>query len=302
MNQSRKFSGPYKLEWNVADTEASISLKEYLASKYLSKRALTDIKFRGGKIEVNDQQENVRYRVRSNDRVRITFPTERPSEGLIAENIPLEIVYEDQDVLVVNKPAFMYTIPSKENPTGSLANAIIGYYLREGMEATVHIVTRLDQNTSGLVLLAKNRHVHHLFSLQQKKREISRSYEAFVEGEMAQESGTIEQPIGRKENSIIERQVNLNGKYACTHYEVYKQYNGYAHLFLKLMTGRTHQIRVHLSYIGHPLVGDDLYGGKLTLLNRQALHCRTLSFLHPILGETITLHSKTPQDLTSLIK
>ncbi len=301
MSSLKKFSGPYKLEWNVTENEQSFSLKEYLASKHLSKRALTDIKFRGGKIEVNEQRENVRYRVQLNDRIRITFPIEIPSEGLLAENISFEIVYEDQDILVVNKPPFMYTIPSKENPTGSLANAIIGYYKREGMDATVHIVTRLDQNTSGLVLLAKNRHVHHLFSLQQKNREISRSYEALVEGEMEKENGIIEQPIARKENSIIERQVSTNGKYACTQYQVKKQYKGYAHLYLTLMTGRTHQIRVHLSHIGHPLIGDNLYGGTLSLMNRQALHCRTLSFLHPILGETITLHAKTPEDLSRLI-
>ena len=300
MSSLKKFSGPYKLEWKVQKNEQSFSLKEYLASKHLSKRALTDIKFRGGKIEVNEQQENVRYRVQLNDRIRITFPIEIPSEGLLAENIHLKLFMKIR-IYLSSTSHHLCTRFHQRKIRLKLSKCDYRVLQREGMDATVHIVTRLDQNTSGLVLLAKNRHVHHLFSLQQKNREISRSYEALVEGEMKKENEIIEQPIARKENSIIERQVSINGKYACTQYQVKKQYKGYAHLYLTLMTGRTHQIRVHLSHIGHPLIGDDLYGGTLSLMNRQALHCRTLSFLHPILGETITLHAKTPEDLSRLI-
>nr|WP_100403308.1 RluA family pseudouridine synthase [Bacillus sp. FJAT-42315] len=291
----------FRLIWTVEASDCGKLLREFLASKKISKRALTDIKYNGGQILVNGQEENVRYCIEVGDRIELVFPREIPSDGIKGERLPLSIVFEDDYVLVVAKPAGMNTIPSREHPTGSLANALIGYYEQQGIEATVHIVTRLDRDTSGLVLVAKHRHIHHLLSDMQKKRLISRSYVALASGLLAHTVGVIEQPIGRKETSIIEREVRADGQYACTRYEVLAQYETFAQVRLKLETGRTHQIRVHLSYIGHPLLGDDLYGGPMEKIDRQALHCSDLAFLHPVTEDELRFHLPLATDLQRLL-
>ncbi|OZI12549.1 RNA pseudouridine synthase [Bacillaceae bacterium SAS-127] len=291
----------FRLIWTVEASDCRKLLREFLAGKEISKRALTDIKYNGGKILVNGQEENVRYCIEVGDRIELIFPRETPSDGIKGERLPLSIVFEDDYVLVVAKPAGMNTIPSREHLTGSLANALIGYYEQQGIEATVHIVTRLDRDTSGLVLVAKHRHIHHLLSDMQKKRLISRSYVALASGVFAHTVGVIEQPIGRKETSIIEREVRADGQYACTRYEVLAQYETFAQVRLKLETGRTHQIRVHLSYIGHPLLGDDLYGGPIAKIDRQALHCSDLAFRHPVTEEESQFYLPLAADLQRLL-
>lgn len=292
----------FRLIWAVEASDCGKLLREFLAGKKISKRALTDIKYNGGQILVNGQEENVRYGIEVGDRIELIFPQEIPSAGIKGERLPLSIVFEDDYVLVVVKSAGMNTIPSREHPTGSLANALIGYYEQRRIGATVHIVTRLDRDTSGLVLVAKHRHIHHLLSEMQKNRLISRSYIAIASGWLAHTVGVIEQPIGRKETSIIEREVRADGQYACTRYEVLAQYDTFAQVRLKLETGRTHQIRVHLSYIGHPLLGDDLYGGPMEKIDRQALHCSDLAFLHPVTEEELRFHLPLPTDLQQLLE
>lgn len=291
----------FQMKWIVTDVEEKINIKDFLKKKGISKTALTDIKFKGGYIAVNDKEETVRYILKRGDVLTVRFPEESPSIGVKAEDIPLDIQYEDDYILIVNKQAGMSTIPSREHPSGSLANALIGYYERRGLKATSHIVTRLDRDTSGLVLIAKHRHVHHLLSEQQKVRGIKREYEAFAEGILQADKGVIEKPIARKKDSIIEREVSPDGQYACTRFEVIQRYQSFTHLKLHLETGRTHQIRVHLSYLAHPLVGDDLYGGKLDLLTRQALHCRELSFFHPFLEEKLVFKQNLPEDMKRLL-
>jgi 23S rRNA pseudouridine1911/1915/1917 synthase len=182
-----------------------------------------------------------------------------------------------------------------------LANALIGYYEQIGINATAHIVTRLDRDTSGLVLIAKHRHVHHLFSQQQRKGGVKRIYEAFVAGTFSEDSGTIIEPIARKKDSIIEREVHPDGQYACTNFKVLNSNKLFTHLQLQLETGRTHQIRVHLSYLGHPLLGDDLYGGPTNLIKRQALHCREVSFYHPFFEREYQFVSPLPNDMKALL-
>ncbi|MFK4998161.1 RluA family pseudouridine synthase [Bacillus sp. N9] len=248
----------------------------------VSQRALTDIKFSGGKISVNEREQNVRYLLKEDDVLDIIFPMERPNEFLCGEDLPLDIMYEDRDLFIINKRAGMSTIPSREHPKGSLANALVYYYEQNNIHAAIHIVTRLDRDTSGLVLVAKHRHAHHLFSVMQQKFQINRSYEAFVTGKWREKCGTIDAPIGRKCGSIIEREVRMDGKRAVTHYSLLQQCADFSHLKLKLETGRTHQIRVHMAHKNYPLIGDDLYGGDTTLLQRQALHCSELSFEHPL--------------------
>jgi 23S rRNA pseudouridine1911/1915/1917 synthase len=290
------------LKWEVSKEEVGMTIKEFLKAHQISKAALTDIKFSGGKILVNAEEMNVRYSLKIGDQLSVIFPLEMPSEGLLGESIPLEIIFEDEFVLVVNKPAFMNTIPSREHPTGSLANALLGYYKEIGLLAATHIVTRLDRNTSGLVLVAKHRHVHHLLSEQQKSGLVKRTYVALVHGRLMEDVGTIKVPIGRKSVSIIEREVSDSGQYACTHFRVLERMDRFTYVELQLETGRTHQIRVHMSYLGHPLLGDDLYGGSLDLMNRQALHCREVVFIHPFTGEEMMFEVPVAGDMDKLIK
>jgi len=291
----------FSLEWTAEASDQGKLLREFLKEKEISRAALTDIKFKGGLISVNGQEVNVRYKVSCDDVVRVFFPVEVPSIGLKGEDFPLSIVYEDEFILIVNKPAEMNTIPSREHPTGSLANALIGYYEKNGIAATTHIVTRLDRDTSGLVLIAKHSHIHHLFSKQQRAGSVKRTYEAFAEGSFILDEGRVEEPIARKSDSIIEREVHLDGQYACTLYEVLQRYDEFTHIRLRLLTGRTHQIRVHMTHIGHPLLGDSLYGGKRKLIQRQALHCREIKFSHPILEKEMHLTSNLPIDMKKLI-
>ncbi|MFS0782854.1 RluA family pseudouridine synthase [Bacillus sp. 1P06AnD] len=276
----------FQLQWTVSEEWNGTILREFLKHKHVSKAALVDIKYNGGKIEVNGKEENVRFKLKEKDDVQVFFPPEKVSDGLIPEHLPLSIVFEDDYFLVLDKPPFMNTIPSREHPNSSMANAIAGYYREKGIDATIHIVTRLDRDTSGLMLVAKSRHVHHLMSQEQKKGHVSRIYEALVEGELL-DSGRIEKPIGRKSTSIIERQVCETGQYACTLYQGLESDGRYSLVNLKLLTGRTHQIRVHMAYIGHPLLGDTLYGGSAHLMERQALHCKKISFFHPFLEKML---------------
>jgi 23S rRNA pseudouridine1911/1915/1917 synthase len=289
------------MEWNIDQQHAGKLIKEFFKEQEISRTALTDIKFKGGAILVNNREENVRFKLHEGDTLKLIFPTEVPSKGVPGENISLDIVYEDDYLLVVNKPAKMNTIPSREHPSGSLANALVGYYQSSGVDATSHIVTRLDRNTTGLVLVAKHRHVHHLFSKQQKLGDVKRTYEALTSGTISENSGTIEQPIGRKNESIIEREVREDGQYACTHFQVLGRHDMFTHLKLQLETGRTHQIRVHMSYIGHPLLGDDLYDGDTSLIGRQALHCRMVTFFHPFLKQELSVSAPLPPDMERIL-
>jgi len=295
-------SQQFQMKWVIGDSDAGKLVREFLKEQEISRTALTDIKFKGGNILVNGDEVNVRYRLELSDELTVIFPRECPSEGLLGEDIPLSILYEDEYLLVVNKPAGMNTIPSREHPDGSLANALVGYYQHCGLQATSHIVTRLDRDTSGIVLIAKHRHVHHLFSMMQRSGQVKRTYEAFAEGRMSLDNGTIRAPIGRKENSIIEREVREDGQFACTHYHVLKRHRTFTYLELALETGRTHQIRVHMSYLKHPLLGDDLYGGDVSLIERQALHCKKIVFVHPILGEEMMFTALLPKDMGELLK
>ncbi|WP_059173038.1 RluA family pseudouridine synthase [Bacillus sp. FJAT-27445] len=295
-------SSRFTLQWKIGHADSGKMMREFLKEKEISSTALTDIKFKGGSILANGREVTVRYLLSEGDVATVSFPVEEPSPGVRGENIPLEIVYEDEYILVINKPPAMNTIPSREHPFGSLANGLVGYYETIGLAATSHIVTRLDRDTSGLVLVAKHRHVHHLLSKQQKAGGVRREYEAFAEGEFLERSGKIEQPIGRKADSIIEREVRSDGQYACTHYLVTGIHEGrFTRVRLRLETGRTHQIRVHLAFIGHPLLGDDLYGGSITQITRQALHCREISFYHPMRDSQLTFKAPLPSDMAALL-
>lgn len=277
-------------------------LREALSDWGISKRTLASVKYGGGRILVNDKEVTVRHIVEKGDAVTVIFPIEELGSGLKAEPGPLNIVFEDEALLIVEKPALQNTIPSREHPFGSLANYVAQHFEDNGIPATLHIATRLDRDTSGLVCIAKNRHIHHMLSMQQKDKVMKRQYEAFVHGSVSGHAFLITEPIGRKDGSIIEREVRADGKFAETAVEVLHRFNDFSHIRLELNTGRTHQIRVHLAHEGHPLVGDDLYGGTRHLIGRQALHCRTLELMHPVSGEKMSFESHLHQDMAELLQ
>ncbi|WP_408010732.1 RluA family pseudouridine synthase [Pseudalkalibacillus sp. A8] len=288
--------------WTVGKSSSGKLLREYLlGEKFISRQALTDIKYAGGALFVNAKPVTVRYPLKEGDRVTVCFPNEEVSESMVPVNIPLSIIYEDEHFLAVNKPPEMPTIPSKFRSTDSLAQAVLFYYQQKGIYSTIHAVNRLDRNTSGIVLFAKHRYGHSLLSRLQKSGEMKRTYIALCHGVPVKTQGMIEQPIGRKEGSIIERCVREDGQHAKTHFEVLKSFGEYAMVRLKLETGRTHQIRVHMSSIGHPLLGDDLYGGNDIFIKRQALHSQTLQFGHPFLEHLIEIEASIPDDMSRLI-
>ncbi|XRG79307.1 RluA family pseudouridine synthase [Rossellomorea sp. GAMAL-10_SWC] len=291
----------FSLSWEVKKEHNGILLREFLKLKELSKRALTDIKFQGGKITINGEEKTVRTMLKELDLVQIYFPIEKPSEDLIAEDIPFEIVYEDDAVIVINKPFGIPSIPSREHPNGTLANGLLFYYQTIGLQSTIHIVTRLDKDTSGLMLIAKNRYIHYLFSKNELEN-VKRKYLAIVHGEMKNTEGVIRAKIARKSDSIIERIVSEEGQEAITHYKVLLVNKDNSVVELELETGRTHQIRVHMSSIGHPLIGDDLYGGNTDRLKRQALHSYQLSFVHPIDHTEKNFEIALSADLERLLK
>ena len=298
-------SKPFMLQFSASTTDHGLLLREFLIQNHISRAALTDIKYHGGKIMVNGIEENVRYLLQENDIITILFPPEEKNDCIKNEPIPLSIVYEDDYILIVEKPSGMSTIPSREHPEHTLANAIVYYYSQIDLDSAVHFVTRLDYDTSGLVLVAKHRHIHHLLSLAQEKNEIIKEYLALIKGTLKAQFGRIDQPIARINNSIIKREVRDDGQTASTIYRTldcfqYQEEN-YSIILLQLLTGRTHQIRVHMEWLGHPLLGDSLYGGDCTHIHRQALHCAKLQFIHPISGRLIQLESSLPPDLQTLL-
>lgn len=297
------------MNWTIMKEDVGRSVRDYLKRKHaFSRRLLRTIKDADRCIHVNEGVQSLRYVLQEGDRINITFPPEKTAERLEANTIQLDIVYEDDVFMLVDKQASLATIPSMNHPTHTLANGLLAYYQKHGIHSTVHVVTRLDKDTSGLVLIAKNRYSHALFSRMQQAGRISRKYIAAVKGfpnpnpSFPDGQESIDAPIGRKEGSIIERAVTDAGQQALTDYNVIRVYEdaGYAFVQAVPRTGRTHQIRVHMAYIGHPVLGDDLYSHADERIKRQALHCHELTFTHPFTHEELTFQAPLPPDMKKL--
>ncbi|WP_327020388.1 RluA family pseudouridine synthase [Alkalihalobacillus trypoxylicola] len=291
-----------RLRWQITMKENGLLLRDFLVvEQQISKKSLARIKHGDGCILINGTEKTVRYVVQTGDMVELILPTETPSSSITPENIKLDIRYEDEHYLVLNKPANMNTIPSRQQSTGSLANAVLFYYEQKKIAATFHAVNRLDRDTSGLLIVAKHQLAHDKLSKLQQEHKVHRIYEAIVEGKVTPLNCMINIPIRRKKTSIIQREAHSSeGQHAVTHYRVIKQNEQYSHVEIKLETGRTHQIRVHFSFLHYPLCGDDLYGGSLRWITRQALHCKEVRFWHPFIKEEIKVQASWPDDLQNL--
>ncbi|MBL1224400.1 RluA family pseudouridine synthase [Enterococcus sp. BWR-S5] len=249
-------------------------------------------------VTVNGEIVRSNYKVKAEDQIEINIP--EPEELVIeAENIPLTIVYEDQDVAVIDKPQGMVVHPAAGHANGTLVNALM-YHIKDlsSINGVIRpgIVHRIDKDTSGLLMVAKNDKAHESLAEQLKEKTSVRKYLALVHGEIGHEKGEINAPIGRSKVDRKMQAVIENGKEAVTHFEVVERFKDYTLIELQLETGRTHQIRVHMKYIGHPVAGDPLYGPKKTLKgNGQFLHAKTLGFIHPSTGEYMEFESPLPE-------
>ncbi len=258
-----------------------------------------------GRVLADGKAVSKNYKIKGTERITVEIPEPQPMDA-IPENIPLDIVYEDENLLVVNKPKGMVVHPAHGNYSGTLVNALL-YHCGDslsGINGIIRpgIVHRIDKNTSGLLIVAKNDKSHINLAEQIKAHSFTREYEAVATGYFKETEGTIDAPIGRNKNDRKKMCVTVeNSRNAVTHYSVIKQYGGYAHLRLRLETGRTHQIRVHLAYIGHSVLGDDVYGKSYKGIDGQCLHARKIGFIHPSTDEYMEFSSKLPDYFISVI-
>ena len=248
------------------------------------------------KIQLNHQPCDTRKTGTLGDTITINFDYEEDNSNIVPTEMDLNIIFEDDWLLVVNKPAGIAIHPSVLHYSDSLCNGIRFYFNKIGLKKKLRPVNRLDLNTSGLVVFAKCEYIQECLINQMKNNQFKKEYLAVCNGFFDKKSGTINLPIARKENSIIERCISENGQPAITHYEVLKEFDNYSLVKCSLETGRTHQIRVHMSAIGHPLLGDSLYGSISDLINRQALHCFNLQFIHPVYNNDLNFWSDLPND------
>lgn len=249
---------------------------------------------------VNDQTVRLNSLVKEGDLIRVNFQDD-DDQPVIPQDIPLNILFEDEHILVVNKPFNMLVHPLSYHVLNTLANGVIYHWQLQGHNSKFRSVSRLDKDTSGVILIAKSSYICHQLSEQMKNGMCRREYLAVVHNRITMDSGIIDFPIGRLYDDSLIFGVTSQGKEAITHFTVIQRFASGSLVKLRLETGRTHQIRVHMRHFGHPLMGDDLYGGSLDLIHRQALHSWHLEFNHPVTKEHMQLEAPLPADMTSLI-
>ena len=277
--------------------EAGARLDKALADLTELSRSQASEQIKAGLVLVNGRAQKAKYAVKAGDKVTYELPQEEILDCL-PQDLPLDIVYEDEDVAVVNKPQGMVVHPSAGHPTGTLVNALL-FHIKNlsSINGVIRpgIVHRIDKDTSGLLMIAKNDRAHQFLTDELKEKKSLRQYLAIVHGNLPNDRGVIEAPIGRSDKDRKKQAVTAKGKPALTHFQVLERFGDYSLLQLTLETGRTHQIRVHMAYIGHPVAGDPLYAPKKTLKGQgQFLHAETLAFTHPVSGQLMRFSAEVP--------
>ena len=294
------------------DKEIGMRLDAFVAEREEITRSAIQKLIEKGNVKVNDALSKKSYKIEAGDVIEIDIP--EPEEiSVMPEEIALSVVYEDSDLIVVNKPKGMVVHPAPGNYSGTLVNALLWHCKGSlsGINGEIRpgIVHRIDKDTSGLLVVAKNDKAHNSLAAQIKEHSCLRTYEAVVVGNMKEDSGVVNAPIARHPYDRKKMAIVTGGREAVTHWEVINRYDGYTHLRLRLETGRTHQIRVHMSSIGHPVFCDEVYGGLHTKteqinaskINGQCLHARTLGFIHPTSGEEMRFESELPEYFSTLL-
>lgn len=291
-----------KLEYKIDKEHDHVKLREFLTHvKKLSGRLIKGAA-RDGRITVNSNVVKLNYILECDDIVEVDVDKEE-DQNIEPQKMDIDVVYEDDDMVIVNKPANMVVHPTKSHPDGTLSNGLLYYFREKGEGCIVRLVSRLDMDTSGLIIIAKNQFSHMALSRNIKGKDFQKSYLAVVHGNMENSKGTIDLPIYWNKDKGIKRIVDDRGQQSITDYEVIERYSKGDLVKLTLRTGRTHQIRVHLSHLGYPIFGDALYGtgDDAEYISRQALHAYKLSFKHPRTGNMINIESQIPEDIMELI-
>ena len=290
------------ITYTIDSASAGLRIEQYLRRRGYSYQNLTQLNKMRESILINGVWSYMRTAVKNGDILTVHIQEPESSPNIPPVKLPLDIVYEDEDIVVVNKPAGMPVHPSLNNYENSLANGLMYYYQEQGKPFIFRCTNRLDRDTSGLTVVAKHMVSSSILSSMGMRHEITREYLAIVRGALKPSEGTIDAPIGRTGSSLIERKIDFeNGERAVTHYRVVEEQNGHSLISLILETGRTHQIRVHMKYIGHPLVGDYLYNPDMEYIDRQALPSHRLSFTHPVTGEKMEFTAPLPTDMRKIL-
>ena len=291
------------IDYIIDEDSAGLRVEQFLRRKRYSGQNLSEIKRMPKSILVNGVHYYMRQELSTGDHLQVRICETQNSEKIPPTKLALDIVYEDEDLLVLNKPAGMPIHPSLNNYTNSIANALAYYFQSQGKPFIFRCCNRLDRDTSGLTIVSKHLVSGSILSDMTKYRKVHREYLAIVRGSVTPSEGTIQAPLGRKDGTIIERTVDWeHGEDAVTHYKVVKEANGHSLVSLRLETGRTHQIRIHMKYLGYPLIGDYLYNPDMEYMTRQALHSHHMEFTHPITGEHMSFTAPLPEDMARVMQ
>lgn len=289
------------LSYTVKNNSTIINVKQILKNEFLlSDRLIRKLKL-NNKIYINSIPVSVNFKVNTNDVISVNIDFEEDNSNIVPTKMDLDIIYEDTAYLIINKPAGVPTHPSCLHYTNSLSNGIKYYFDSIDLKKKIRPVNRLDKNTSGIVVFAKNEYIQECLIRQMQNNIFKKEYIAILSGILEKSVGTIDAPISRKDDSIIERCISINGDKAITEYKVIQTIKNNSLVLFKLKTGRTHQIRVHSQYLGHHILGDTLYGTSSSIINRQALHSYKINFIHPISKEKVTYIAPFPNDMSKII-
>jgi 23S rRNA pseudouridine1911/1915/1917 synthase len=290
-----------KIDFYIVDkTSAGMTLRDYLSHRlHFSRRSIISLKKSGGAF-INGEISHMNVVLQESDKIEISFE-DSESENILPEQMELDIVFEDEHIIVLNKEYGMPVHPTRRHIMGTLANGLAYYWMDREEQIKIRPINRLDKDTSGLVVFAKNAHIQHLLSFYVGKEEFKKEYTAIVQGSLLNRSGTIDLQIARETEYGMKRIVREDGDRAVTHYKVIAEMKGFSVVNITLETGRTHQIRVHMAHIGHPLLGDELYGGSTKLIGRQALHAEKITMLQPLSKKWHIFSTPVPRDMQRII-